>query len=167
MGNQSFDAVKRFQEIREASNDSGKVGDDVQILVKINNAYKVVRGVNMRYRSDAGFFVLDENGAEHSMDRYDVRKYTPVVGEFETPAHGEYLTVENFHKLSAGDKSSRIFNPGDSVAALVDEFPEPLKVVHGKVYGSAYSERTGIFYKIITREGTKHVGLAPRLLVRI
>ncbi len=77
------------------------------------------------------------------------------------------MTVESFHKLSEADKSTRIFNPGDSVAALVDEYDTPLKVVHGKVFGSVYSDRTGIHYKVITREGEKLVGLSPRKLVRI
>lgn len=84
-----------------------------------------------------------------------------------TPAHEEYLTVEHFHKLSEADRSIRIFNPGDSVAALVDTSDEPLRVVHGKVYGSAYSDLTGIHYKVITREGDKYVGLTPRSVVHI
>lgn len=164
--NASFQAVRDFQKIREASNDTGKIGDDVQILVKINNAYKIVRGINMRYRSDAGFYVLAENGAEHSMDRHNVRKYVPPVTE-DTPTHEEYSALDHFHKLSEADKSIRIFNPGDSVAALVDTYGEPLSVVYGKVYGSAYSELTGIHYKVITREGRKYVGLSPRSLVSI
>lgn len=85
----------------------------------------------------------------------------------DTPAHDEYVTVEHFRALSDADESIRIFHPGDSVAALVDTYREPLKVVHGKVYGHEYWERTGVRYKVITREGDKYVGLAPRSLVSI
>ena len=86
---------------------------------------------------------------------------------FTTPAHEEYLTVEHFHKLSEADQGARIFHVGDSVAALVDKHGEPLRVVHGKVYGHAYWERTGIRYKVITRGGEKFEGLAPRSLAHI
>lgn len=85
----------------------------------------------------------------------------------ETPAHEEYSALDHFNKLSEADERTRIFNPGDSVAALVDTYGEPLSVVYGKVYGSAYSDSTGIHYKVITREGRKYVGLTPRSLVNI
>ncbi len=166
MGNESFDAVKRFQEIRKSTNEIGHVGDTVTALthtiVKGKSEYRIVTGIVVMYRSDAGRVVLDESGTEHSLSTSDVRKY---VAPKENPAHEDYLTTERFREIKAVAKGIGIYDAGDSVAALIDDGSP--KLVFGNIYGDAYNPSTGIHYKIITRDGERYVGIPPKRMARI
>jgi len=165
MGNSaSFDAVRRFQKIREATNEIGHVGDDVSALVKVGAAYQVITGIVVRYRSDAGRIVLSENGTEYSLSSSDVRKYVEVTEE--TPAHEDFLAVSHFRELKDAQEGPSIYTIGESVAVLLSN-TNTCSVVYGKVYGTAYNSQTGIKYMVVTREGTRHVGNDPDSLARI
>lgn len=164
MGNPSFDAVKRFQQIREATHVVGKVGDDVTALVKVGTSYRIVQGVIITYRSDAGRIVLDESGKEHSLSQENVRKYTEVTDN--GPAHPEYDVVAHFHMIKEGHpRSGYGFNIGETVAALLATDSES-KIVFGRLYGNTY-DKYGIRYKLVTREGDKYAGISPSFLAKI
>jgi len=147
---ESFRAVREFQDLRKKTSARGDVGDSVTALVKAPRGYKLITGIVVRYRSDAGRYVLDTSGQEWSVDSSDVRKYVPVTEE--DTAHENYLTIEHFSMLR-GNQIHNSRSIGASVAILTkDEEKNP--VIKYGLISSAFHANNGSCYSVTHRDGT-------------
>jgi len=163
--NPSFRAVRDFQDIRKITNKAGDIGDDVSALVPYGKGYKIVTGIILKYRSDAGRYVLTEDGTEYSVDHSNVRNHV-YVPSASAPVHSEFEVMEHFHMIRKGSpRAGDPYDMGESVAALLASDTEST-IVHGRLYGSDQTSR-GITYKLVTREGDKYAGLTPSNLAHI
>lgn len=146
----SFAAVRKFQDIRKKTDSRGNIGDDVTALVKGPRNYKLITGIVVKYRSDAGRYVLDTDGNEWSVDGSDVRKYVETVTDNQ--AHENYLTIEHFAALiDAKPHNSRRI--GASVAILTKDDEKNPVIKYGLI-SSAFPSNNGSCYHVTHRDGT-------------
>lgn len=151
----SFEAVREFEEIRKRTNKRGDIGDSVSILATEEKngqkSYKILAGIVVRYRSDAGRIVLDYNGKEHSVSSSDVRAYIRLIEKKEDTAHENYLTIEHFGMLKDNEEFN-IKKIGQSVVVLTTENDRPW-IKNGLISYIGHSN-SGSYYSITHRDGT-------------
>lgn len=146
----SFAAVRKFQDIRKKTDSRGDIGDNVTALVKAPRSYKLITGIVVKYRSDAGRYVLDADGNEWSVDSSDVRKYVEITENDQ--AHENYLTIEHFAMLrDAKPHNSRSI--GASVAILTKDDEKNPVIKYGLI-SSAFHANNGSCYSVTHRDGT-------------
>lgn len=151
----SYAAVKEFNDIRKRTDKRGDIGDSVSILVSEEKngqkVYKILAGIVVRYRSDAGRIVLDWNGKEHSVSSADVRAYIRLVEKKEDTAHEDYLTIEHFGMLKENEEFT-IRTIGKSVVILTKENGRPW-IKHGLISYVGHCN-SGTYYHVTHRDGT-------------